>query len=80
MDWLNVRIEEGSSEGALNVVDGMTFDILLLEIGCNLPEITKESVTAHFEQELAIRVEEAKAIFAANLDSIVKQARKERKR
>lgn len=78
MNWNNVDLSEESSERDANLVDGLTFDTLLLEIHCNIKEISRFSVRAQFIEDLKSRTEEANKIFEANLDNIVKQAKKER--
>lgn len=76
-DWDNVDLTNGL-ERDRNLIEKLTFDDLLLEIGCNLPEINADTVTAQFEEDLRTRIDEAREIFRANLENIVAQARKER--
>lgn len=77
IDWHNVDFDS-PSESSRNLIENLTFDTLLLEINCNLPEINAETVAAQFEADLQSRIEEARSIFAANLENIVAHARKER--
>lgn len=77
IDWNNVDLND-AFESSRNLIENLTFDALLLEIGCNLREINAETVRAQFETDLQSRVEEAKEIFEANLANIVRHARKER--
>ena len=77
IDWGNVDLNSGW-ERSRNLIDNLTFDDLLLEIRCNLPEINAATVTAQFEEDLRTRIDEAREIFRANLENIVAQARKER--
>jgi hypothetical protein len=78
MNWNNIDLKEGSHERGALLIDPLTFNNLLLEIGCNVPEVTKESVKAQFFEDLNSRMEEARFVFEANLDNILKQAKEER--
>jgi len=80
MNWDNLDLTENSHERDANLIDGLTFDTLLLEISCNINEITLFSVRAQFIEDLNQRADEANSIFEANIDNIVKQAKKERAR
>jgi hypothetical protein len=77
MNYLNVNLNS-AYELDQNILDPYTFDILLLEIACNLKVITKETITAQFNEVLNSKVESAKEIFAANLANIVKKAKQDR--
>lgn len=77
IDWNNIDLESGY-ERSRNLIENLTFDALMTEISCNLPEINADTVTAQFETDLRSRVDEAREIFRANLENIVAQARKER--
>lgn len=77
IDWNNVNLDS-PSESSRNLVEGLTFDTLLLEINCNLREINAETVTAQFEIDLQSRISEARDIFRMNLKNIVRHAKKER--
>lgn len=78
MNWNNVNLSEDSSEREANLIDGLTFDTLLLEIHCNIKDINAETITKQFNDDLNSRIEEAKSIFNSNLNNILKQAKKER--
>ena len=80
MNWNNINLSEESHERDSNLIDGLTFDTLLLEIHCNIKEINRFTVRAQFIEDLKSRTEEANNIFEANLDNIIKQAKKERAR
>ncbi len=80
MDWNNVDLSDGSHERDANLMDPLTFEQLLLEINCNLKDITPDTVQTLGYARLADMYEEAKDIFWSNLDNIVEQARKERNR
>ena len=78
MNWNNVNLSEDSSEREANLIDGLTFDCLLLEIHCNIKDINPETVRKQFNEDLNERILEAQSIFESNLNNIVKQAKKER--
>ena len=80
MNWNNLDLTEDSHERDANLIDGLTFDTLLLEIHCNIRDINLETVEKQFDEDIKSRVNEARGIFEANLDNIVKQAKKERNR
>jgi hypothetical protein len=77
MNWNKIDLTSPCERNA-NLIEGLTFETLLLEVHCNLPIIDAKTIKAQFEEDLMGRVEEAKRIFAANLKAIVKQAKKER--
>ena len=76
MDWNNVNLTNHERES--NLIEGLTFDILLLEINCNIKDINEQTVTEQFEEDLKGRVREARSIFKSNLKNIVKEAKRER--
>ena len=80
MNWDNLDLTENSHERDANLIDGLTFDTLLLEINCNIKEINEKTVKFQFIKDMQYRLEEAQSIFNANLTNIVKQAKKERNR
>jgi len=73
-DWNNIDLDSHEVESA--IVDEYTFAGLLLEIECNLPVITMETVRKQFYDSLNINIEQAKEIFEANLHNIVRHAQK----
>ena len=76
MGWNNVDLK--SHEVESNILDSYSFETLLLEVNCNLPEITKETVRRQFLESLKANIETAKEIFEANLDNVVKHAQSKR--
>jgi len=70
-DWENVDLE---TEGDKWLVDALTFNDLLLEISCNLPEINNLSVVKQFHDSLERIKADAVEVFVANLDNIVAHA------
>lgn len=79
MDWNNVDLSEGC-ERDQNFLDGYSFDMLLLEINCNMKkeDITEASVRQYAEKVIRGKVEEAYSILHSNLVNIVKQAKSEK--
>ena len=77
MDWNNVNLNSNYERGQ-NILDPYTFDILLLEVYCNLRVINKQTVTEHFEKELKRKIRSAREVFNANLDNIIQKANEER--
>ena len=73
-DWQNIDMNS-AYETSLELVDGLTFDTLLLEIGCNCKEINERTVTEQFEADLQCIVDNAKDIFKANLENIIRKAK-----
>ena len=78
IDWENINLKR-PFERSLNLITPLTFETLLLEVGCNIPEITKGAIIMQFKEDVSNRVEEAWEIFGANLDAIFDEAVKTRK-
>lgn len=79
VDWKNINLQS-PYERSLNLIENLTFDCLLLEINCNLPQINEATVRQQFEEDLNSRIEEAKAIFEDNLANLVNYANSVRER
>lgn len=77
MNWKNVDLLS-AYERDQPILDELSFEVLLLEIQCNLKEINERTVTEQFETDLQNRIESAREVFALNLSNLVKQANKER--
>jgi len=75
MNWNNVNLKD-AYERDQNILDGYSFDILLLEISTNIKntEINEATIRAHFEKELKIKIQSAREVFRANLQNILKEA------
>lgn len=73
-DWNNIDMHS-PYETSLNLVENLTFDTLLLEIQCNCEKIDEQTITAQFEEDLRSRIESAREIFQANLESIIRKAK-----
>jgi hypothetical protein len=76
MNWNNIDLS--SSEIELPILGPYTFSTLLLEIECNLPEITPETVRKQAENAIREKYRVALEVLESNLDNIVKYAQKER--
>jgi hypothetical protein len=76
-DWVNVDLNS-ICDRQLHLIEPLTFDILLLEIVCNLPVINEETVTAQFEEDLRTTINDARFVFNANLANITKYAQEQR--
>ncbi len=73
-DWNNIDMHS-PYETSLNLVENLTFDTLLLEVQCNCEKIDEQTITAQFEEDLRSRIESAREIFQANLESIIRKAK-----
>lgn len=62
-----------------SVLDGLDFDILILELRANYPKekINRDVVFKQFMQDLEIRIEDAKFLLNLCMDNIIKTARGE---
>ena len=72
MDWNNVNLNSHEIES--NLIDSYSFDTLLLEIECNVPNINYHTVRQQFETSLHAKIDSAREIFDANFDNIVNKA------
>jgi hypothetical protein len=77
MNWNNIDLKS-NYEASQNILEPLSFDILLLEIHCNAREINEATVTAQFEEDLRSKIASAREIFKANLVNIVNHAKEER--
>lgn len=77
MNWNKVDLNS-QYERDQEMLNGYSFDTLLLEISCNVKEINEITVKDQFKKELKARIESAEEVFNANIQNIVKQAKKER--
>lgn len=53
-----------------SILDAYTFGGLLLEVGCNLPELTYAAMDRQFEDTLQSKVTSAREVYEANRESI----------
>jgi len=77
MDWKNINLDSASERQA-HILDGLTFDTLLLEISCNVREINEQNIKAQFEEDLKNKIQSAREVFNDNLQNILKDAIKYR--
>ena len=61
-----------------NLLDGITFDDIILMLDCNEKEININTAQKCFNELLALRLEDAKELVRINLNEIVKEAKKRR--
>jgi formiminotetrahydrofolate cyclodeaminase len=76
-DWHNIDLAS-ETEKDLNIMEPYSFRALLLEIDCNLEEITEEKVAEQFSDRISELVSEACEIFLANRANIVAHAKAEK--
>ena len=77
MNWNNVDLNNGY-EREQNILDPLSFDILLLEVSCNVKDINVNTVRDQFETSLQAKIQSAREIFIFNLSNITKKAQQER--
>ena len=77
MNWKNVNLNS-PSESSQDILDGYDFDTLLLEIECNLKEITPETVRKQALHEINLKYKVAIEILEDNLLNITNHALKYR--
>ncbi|MEB3190451.1 MAG: hypothetical protein VKL42_08930 [Snowella sp.] len=73
-NWKDINLESPCERG-LELISGLTFEALLLEIHCNLEEINEETVKELFENDLNSRIKSAREVFKYNLANIVRTAK-----
>lgn len=62
-----------------NLLDGITFDDLILAVHCNCPVINRQAVHSTLNEILAIRKEDMDFLLENNIERIMEEARKGRK-
>lgn len=75
-DWNNIDLRSHEVDSAL--IDEYTFNTLLLEIKCNVKEITPETVRAQFNESLKASMHSAREVFESNFKNIVKEVQRQR--
>lgn len=73
MNWANVDLNS-SYERSQNILDGYSFDTLLLEISTNLTTMDKPTITALFEKQIREKMRIAREVFNNNIENIVENA------
>ena len=61
-----------------NLLDGLTFDELILTVHCNCRTINKAAVVAELKSIVASRLEDMKELLERNIDRIMEEAKKGR--
>lgn len=79
MDYLNIDLQS-EYERNQSILDSYDIETVLLEINCNFrkEDITPNKVKTHINKMIDMNAQEAKEIFAANLDNICKHALNEK--
>jgi hypothetical protein len=80
MDWKNIDLESGY-EKSQNLMDGYTFENLLLEVYCNFREenLNTEEIKKHALSVFKAKYNEAIEVLNDNLINITNHAKNERK-
>jgi hypothetical protein len=73
MNWNNVNLKD-SFERSQNILDGYSFDTLLLEISTNLVTMDEQTISRYFEKQLREKIDIARSVFNSNLKNIVADA------
>lgn len=61
-----------------NLLDGLTFDDLILAVRCNCRKVTRTAVRAELSQMLASRKQDMNFLLEKNMDAIIAEAKKGR--
>lgn len=61
-----------------NLLDGLTFDDLILSVHCNCREITREAVQKELDEIMDGRLADMRFLLRNNMDAIMEAARKGR--
>lgn len=77
MNWNNIDLNS-QYEREQPILDDYDCDTLLLEVSCNLMDITRETVRAQAMESINSKYKTAIEILDANLDNLVAEALKER--
>jgi hypothetical protein len=78
IDWKNVDLSDAYTRDQ-NILDPYSFSTLLLEIECNLKEVTPETVRKQAKEAIRAKYLEALEILDNNLRNITTHARKQQK-
>lgn len=76
-DWANVDLER-ATERELKILEPYSFDTLLLEISCNLQEITEETVLKQARATIKGKIADMEQVLKDNLANVTKYAQGER--
>ena len=72
-DWSNIDLNS-EYEKSLSIVDSYTFNDLLMEVHCNIENITEETIMRQFEEALQSRIHSAREVMRENINNITKYA------
>lgn len=61
-----------------NLLDGITFEDLILTVHCNCPQITERAVMKELKEILAIHMQDMEFLLENNIDKIIEMASKNR--
>lgn len=61
-----------------NLLDGITFDDLILAVHCNCREITPTAVMREFKEIMASRMQDTEFLLEQNMDEVIREAKKGR--
>lgn len=61
-----------------NLLDGFTFQSIILAVHCNCREITTEAIKKEVEELLELRLEDMRELLERNIDVIAKKAKEGR--
>jgi hypothetical protein len=78
IDWSNLDLDCPFTED-LKLIEPLTVGAFLLEVNCNIPEITPEALRAQFNEDLQNRIHDAREIFNSNLSNFIRKAKQTRK-
>jgi len=73
MDWNNIDTND-NYEMSQAMLDSYTFETLMLEVNCNVRDITRDTVKAQALESLKSKYECAIEVLEANLDALTAKA------
>lgn len=77
MNWNNIDLNS-PYERSQYILDGYNSETLLLEINCNIADITKEAIREEAILSLRSKFDTAVSILEANLDNYLNEAQRYR--
>jgi hypothetical protein len=80
INWSNIDLNSAYKR-SLNLLDPYSFETLLLELHCNIPneKLTKEEIQKHAKSVLLEKYQTAIEILNDNIDNILKYEQEQRK-
>lgn len=61
-----------------NLMDGITFDEIILTVHCNCRNITRETVSREVNELVSMRMDDMRELLMRNIDIIMAEAKKGR--